>query len=258
MFFIFFVGWYGHCTFKYVFCKFLIVFLYYGMVCREHKGVLEDLDKAQVDILHVGSNRKNAADDKLKQLMRRWGNSGVTLCQNNYNWFNRFADLHRDGSRIVLIRWQKINTYESSFEPLMVCCDWSTLNEEDFLKSLVSSHMIPSHSQWRLPSQMILSYFLVVTWILLPTLPTSSEECSSQSFFFTGSMIKYRPCSKQEIWRIQIENTKQSYPLQSQCLRIADKRCFGIPQLPGSFACFELRRKLFPCIFFSNFSLISS
>jgi hypothetical protein len=52
---------------------------------REHRGVLEDLDKAQVDILHVGSNRKNAADDKLKQLMRR------------------FADLHRDGSRIVLI-----------------------------------------------------------------------------------------------------------------------------------------------------------
>ena len=211
----FFVGWYGHCTFKYVFCKSLIVFLYYDMDCREHKGVLEDLDKAQVDILHVGSNRKNAADDKLKQLMRRWGNSGVTLCQNNYNWFNRFADLHRDGSRIVLIRWQKINTYESSFEPLMVCCDWSTLNEEDFLKSLVSSHMIPSHSQWRLPSQMILSYFLVVTWILLPTLPTSSEECSSQSFFFTGAMIKYHPCSKQEICRFQIKNTKQSYPLQS-------------------------------------------
>merc|ERR550517_140768 len=60
----------------------------FAVVCdvtREHKVVLEDLDKAQVDILHVGSNRKNAADDKLKQLMRR------------------FADLHRDGSRIVLI-----------------------------------------------------------------------------------------------------------------------------------------------------------
>ena len=41
------------------------------MIVREHKVVLEDLDKAQVDILHVGSNRKNAADDKLKQLMRR-------------------------------------------------------------------------------------------------------------------------------------------------------------------------------------------
>ena len=41
------------------------------VIFREHKVVLEDLDKAQVDILHVGSNRKNAADDKLKQLMRR-------------------------------------------------------------------------------------------------------------------------------------------------------------------------------------------
>ena len=56
----------------YVICKFFIMFPYHDMVCREHKGVLEDLDKAQVDILHVGSNRKNAADDKLKQLMRRW------------------------------------------------------------------------------------------------------------------------------------------------------------------------------------------
>ena len=42
------------------------------LIVREHKVVLEDLDKAQVDILHVGSNRKNAADDKLKQLMRRY------------------------------------------------------------------------------------------------------------------------------------------------------------------------------------------
>ena len=45
--------------------------LIFIVIVREHKVVLEDLDKAQVDILHVGSNRKNAADDKLKQLMRR-------------------------------------------------------------------------------------------------------------------------------------------------------------------------------------------
>jgi len=60
----------------------------FAVVCdatKESKGVLEELDKAQVDIIHVVSNRKNAADDKLKQIMRR------------------FADIHRDGSRIVLI-----------------------------------------------------------------------------------------------------------------------------------------------------------
>ena len=60
----------------------------FAVVCdatKEPKTVLEELEKAQVDIIHVVSNRKNAADDKLKQLMRR------------------FADLHRDGSRIVLI-----------------------------------------------------------------------------------------------------------------------------------------------------------
>jgi len=48
--------------------------------------ILEDLDKAQVDIVHVPANKKNAADEKLKQLMRR------------------FADIHRGGgARIVLI-----------------------------------------------------------------------------------------------------------------------------------------------------------
>merc|ERR1711892_276966 len=60
----------------------------FAVVCdatKESKAVLEELDKAQVDIIHVTSNKKNTADDKLKQLMRR------------------FADLHRDGSRIVLI-----------------------------------------------------------------------------------------------------------------------------------------------------------
>ena len=60
----------------------------FAVVCdatKESKIVLEELDKAQVDIIHVASNRKNSADDKLKQIMRR------------------FADLHRDGSRIVLI-----------------------------------------------------------------------------------------------------------------------------------------------------------
>ena len=60
----------------------------FAVVCdatKESRAVLEELDKAQVDIIHVVSNRKNAADDKLKQIMRR------------------FADIHRDGSRIVLI-----------------------------------------------------------------------------------------------------------------------------------------------------------
>jgi len=60
----------------------------FAVVCdatKEPKAVLDELDKAQVDIIHVVSNRKNAADDKLKQIMRR------------------FADIHRQGSRIVLI-----------------------------------------------------------------------------------------------------------------------------------------------------------
>ena len=62
----------------------------FAVVCdvtKENRQVLEELDKAQVDIVHVPANKKNAADEKLKQLMRR------------------FADIHRSsaGARIVLI-----------------------------------------------------------------------------------------------------------------------------------------------------------
>jgi hypothetical protein len=49
-----------------------------------------------VDILHVNSNRKNAADDKLKDLMRR------------------FADLHGTESSIILISGQHIFLFESA------------------------------------------------------------------------------------------------------------------------------------------------
>ena len=60
----------------------------FAVVCdvtKENRQVLEELDKAQVDIYHVPANRKNAVDFKIKTLMRR------------------FADTHRDGARIVLI-----------------------------------------------------------------------------------------------------------------------------------------------------------
>ena len=60
----------------------------FAVVCdatKEPRAVLEDLGKAQVDIIHFASNKKNSTYDKLKQLMRR------------------FSDLNRDGSRLVLI-----------------------------------------------------------------------------------------------------------------------------------------------------------
>ena len=60
----------------------------FAVVCdatKENRLVLEELDKAQVDIFHVPANRKNAVDFKIKTLMRR------------------FADAHREGARIVLI-----------------------------------------------------------------------------------------------------------------------------------------------------------
>ncbi|KAG7158632.1 Malonyl-CoA decarboxylase-like, partial [Homarus americanus] len=52
---------------------------------KEHSKILEELNDAQVNVMHVGSTVKNAADDKLLQSMRR------------------FADIHGTGATIVLI-----------------------------------------------------------------------------------------------------------------------------------------------------------
>ncbi|XP_045606696.1 meiosis regulator and mRNA stability factor 1 isoform X2 [Procambarus clarkii] len=52
---------------------------------KENSKILEELNDAQVNVMHVGSTVKNAADDKLLQSMRR------------------FADIHGPGATIVLI-----------------------------------------------------------------------------------------------------------------------------------------------------------
>ncbi|XP_071550871.1 meiosis regulator and mRNA stability factor 1 isoform X2 [Panulirus ornatus] len=52
---------------------------------KEHSKILEELNDAQVNVVHVGSTVKNAADDKLLQSMRR------------------FADIHGTGATIILI-----------------------------------------------------------------------------------------------------------------------------------------------------------
>ena len=39
---------------------------------KEHESRVNELNEAQVDILHVASQAKNAADDKLKAVMTRF------------------------------------------------------------------------------------------------------------------------------------------------------------------------------------------
>ena len=108
------------------------------------------------------------------------------------------------------------------------------------------SLMIPSHSQWW--------HGLCCRHCRLQEKNVSLSHSSSQ---VQRSNIAIAANPTLSLCRFQIRNTKQSYPLQSQCLRIADERCARIPQLSGNFACLELRTKLSPCIFSSNFSLIS-
>lgn len=54
-------------------------------VNKENQDIIRELNLAQVTVVHINATSKNAADDKLRQCMRR------------------FVEIHRSPSTIVLI-----------------------------------------------------------------------------------------------------------------------------------------------------------
>ena len=96
----------------------------FAVVCDATKAknsVLEELEKAQVDIIHVASNKSYATCDKIKQLMRR------------------FSDLHRDGSRIVLISGDMEFAADITDYKQRMCMSVILLHNSNASESLISA-----------------------------------------------------------------------------------------------------------------------
>ncbi|XP_048575860.1 uncharacterized protein LOC5520570 isoform X1 [Nematostella vectensis] len=76
---------------------------------KEKKEVIEDLNKAQVTVVHINATSKNAADDKLRQSLRRFAQSypspaTVILVSGDINFAAELSDLrHRHNLTVVCL-----------------------------------------------------------------------------------------------------------------------------------------------------------
>ncbi|NWU85512.1 MARF1 factor, partial [Onychorhynchus coronatus] len=78
-------------------------------ISKENKEVIQELNNCQVTVAHINATAKNAADDKLRQSLRRFADTHtapatVVLVSTDVNFALELSDLrHRHGFRIILI-----------------------------------------------------------------------------------------------------------------------------------------------------------
>ncbi|KAL7299894.1 hypothetical protein TKK_0007222 [Trichogramma kaykai] len=90
---------------------------------KENEQIIKELNDAQVDLIHVSSTCKNAADEKLRQFMRRFADThgspgAIILISGDVNFASDLSDLkHRKKIHVILLH----NTNTS--EALIMCAD---------------------------------------------------------------------------------------------------------------------------------------
>ncbi|PKK24555.1 KIAA0430 ortholog, transcript variant X5 [Columba livia] len=78
-------------------------------ISKENKEVIQELNNCQVTVAHINATAKNAADDKLRQSLRRFADTHtapatVVLVSTDVNFALELSDLrHRHGFRIILV-----------------------------------------------------------------------------------------------------------------------------------------------------------
>uniref|UniRef100_A0A3Q1JL33 Meiosis regulator and mRNA stability factor 1 n=1 Tax=Anabas testudineus TaxID=64144 RepID=A0A3Q1JL33_ANATE len=78
-------------------------------ISKESKAVIQELNNCQVTVAHINATAKNAADDKLRQSLRRFAETHtapatVVLVSSDVNFASELSDLrHRHGFQIILV-----------------------------------------------------------------------------------------------------------------------------------------------------------
>ncbi|MEQ2191733.1 hypothetical protein XENOCAPTIV_001868, partial [Xenoophorus captivus] len=78
-------------------------------ISKESKAVIQELNNCQVTVAHINATAKNAADDKLRQSLRRFADTHtapatVVLVSSDVNFASELSDLrHRHGFQVILI-----------------------------------------------------------------------------------------------------------------------------------------------------------
>ncbi|KAM9857177.1 meiosis regulator and mRNA stability factor 1 [Aulostomus maculatus] len=78
-------------------------------ISKESKAVIQELNNCQVTVAHINATAKNAADDKLRQSLRRFAEThtapaSVVLVSSDVNFASELSDLrHRHGFQVILV-----------------------------------------------------------------------------------------------------------------------------------------------------------
>ncbi|XP_069022051.1 meiosis regulator and mRNA stability factor 1 [Embiotoca jacksoni] len=78
-------------------------------ISKESKAVIQELNNCQVTVAHINATAKNAADDKLRQSLRRFADTHtapatVVLVSSDVNFASELSDLrHRHGFQVILV-----------------------------------------------------------------------------------------------------------------------------------------------------------
>ncbi|XP_068444840.1 meiosis regulator and mRNA stability factor 1 isoform X3 [Clinocottus analis] len=78
-------------------------------ISKECKAVIQELNNCQVTVAHINATAKNAADDKLRQSLRRFAETHtapatVVLVSSDVNFASELSDLrHRHGFQVILV-----------------------------------------------------------------------------------------------------------------------------------------------------------
>ncbi|XP_039631254.1 meiosis regulator and mRNA stability factor 1 isoform X2 [Polypterus senegalus] len=78
-------------------------------ISKENKEVIQELNNSQVTVAHINATAKNAADDKLRQSLRRFADTHtapatVVLVSSDVNFASELSDLrHRHGFQVILV-----------------------------------------------------------------------------------------------------------------------------------------------------------
>ncbi|XP_060076534.1 meiosis regulator and mRNA stability factor 1-like [Ylistrum balloti] len=97
---------------------------------KENRQVIQDLTAAQVDVVHINATSKNAADDKLRQSLRRFTDKQpppavVLLISSDINFAPDLSDLrHRKGYHVILVHTKHVH------EALKLCANEHFLYED--------------------------------------------------------------------------------------------------------------------------------
>lgn len=110
-------------------------------VLRENNRVMKELNNAQVNLIHVARECKNAADEKLKQSIRRFADihgspAAVILISGDINFAPDLSDLrYRKKIHVILLHMKNIS------EALILCAN-EHYDFSELMESLPSSRLL--------------------------------------------------------------------------------------------------------------------